>query len=605
MIKLINLEFFKGGSTTEKVEKRDPKSPQQLAMDSSVYNLISPIAARYGGTSVLPNITTSMITQPAPNYSNSYYGVNQGGYNRQGDYTGNGQYDASGRRVNNLSNYGYDSISGRRVNYGRTPSPQQTTTIQSQTPNLAGFNESQLGKNFDIADTQKALVDANTLNLLANNGQNLNLSQNALRNMESLANNYVNPFSTQDMRNNVSAVNNLANNYVNPFSTQDMRNNVFAVNNLANNYVSPYGKSDFDAQNANMMGDISGYLQAGNRDLASASQMANNYADPYQKSEFNPYISKMDASATGADRFATKYYDDADWYLNQNKELASKGTNQGLSNLMSEVYKSINSNFGKDASALIADAASRGVVNSTTGNRAMQGLSDSASSAAGEQYMSGFQSLLNNALSGAQTSDALAQNVVSTADKTNQNYANIIDSMLGINSGALNTLQGKAGILQNNAQGYNQSAGTVQNAYNSVLNNMLGLNADSRDTMQTQAGVLNNNMNSMVGANENALNTMQGRAGVLNSNMNSMIGVNENALGTMQGRANVLGNASQGYNRDYTTGLQGLETMAKLPSQYYQNALSPISPFYNYWKDLTDAYYGHEDYDYIVSQNGK
>ena len=48
MIKLINLEFFKGASTTEKVEKRDPKSPQQVAMDSSVYNLISPIAARYG-----------------------------------------------------------------------------------------------------------------------------------------------------------------------------------------------------------------------------------------------------------------------------------------------------------------------------------------------------------------------------------------------------------------------------------------------------------------------------------------------------------------------------------------------------------------------------
>ena len=141
------------------MEKRDPKSPQQLAMDSSVYNLISPIAARYGGTSVLPNITTSMITQPAPNYSNSYYGVNQGGYNRQGDYTGNGQYDAS----------------GRKVNYGRTPSPQQTTTIQSQTPNLAGFNESQLGKNFDIAYCKNLLWIQSTQNLLANNGQNLNL----------------------------------------------------------------------------------------------------------------------------------------------------------------------------------------------------------------------------------------------------------------------------------------------------------------------------------------------------------------------------------------------------------------------------------------------
>ena len=72
----------------------------------------------------------------------------------------------------------------------------------------------------------------------------------------------------------------------------------------------------------------------------------------------------------------------------------------------------------------------------------------------------------------------------------------------------------------------------------------------------------------------------------------------------MQGRAGVLQNAASGYNQNYNSGLQGLETFAKLPTQYYQNALAPISPLYNYWKDLTESYYGHEDYDTVV-HNGK
>ena len=125
--------------------------------------------------------------------------------------------------------------------------------------------------------------------------------------------------------------------------------------------------------------------------------------------------------------------------------------------------------------------------------------------------MTGFGTLLDNSLKGAQTADNLAQNVVRTADQSNANYQNIINSMLGINDNSLKTMQGRAGVLQN---------------------------------------------------------------------------------------------AASGYNQNYNSGLQGLETYAKLPAQYYQNALAPVIPAYNYWKDLTDAYYGHEDYDTVV-HNGK
>lgn len=358
----MNLQFFKGGST-ETVRKRDPKSSQHLAMDEAVFNLLSPLATRYGGSSI---------------FGNAYP----------------------------------KSRTSQTVSNGKLGSVQPSN------------NNSILGRNLDYADLQHEMVNRNTVNLLDKVPGYLDQSNNALRKLEY----------------------------------------------LADTYQNPYGNSDFDG-----------------------------------------YVKKMGETADRSTEYATKYYDDADWYINQNKALAESGGSQALDNLMSKVYESLNSGYKSKAGELLNDAARRGVINSSTNTRAMNGLSDSVAQAGAQQYMTGFGTLLDNSLKGAQTADNLAQNVVRTADQSNANYQNIINSMLGINDNSLKTMQGRAGVLQN---------------------------------------------------------------------------------------------AASGYNQNYNSGLQGLETFAKLPTQYYQNALAPISPLYNYWKDLTDSYYGHEDYDTVV-HNGK
>lgn len=103
------------------------------------------------------------------------------------------------------------------------------------------------------------------------------------------------------------------------------------------------------------------------------------------------------------------------------------------------------------------------------------------------------------------------------------------------------------------------------------------------------------------------LNNMAAK-GILNSSVTNRALANQqaetgNAIAANRNQAanNWMSNYLSGYN----TGMDGLKTMAGLPTQYYQNALAPIMPFYNYWKDMTDAYYGHEDYDTVVSSGGK
>jgi len=380
----VNLQFFKGGST-ETVRKRDPKSAQHLAMDEAVFNLLSPIAMRYGGSDIFGGTLPKTSTAVQPNTQPTQPQLQQ-----------------------ILSNGKLGSVQ---------PSGNATGP-------LAAFNNSILGRNLDYADLQHEMVNRNTVDLLGRVPGYLDQSNNALRKLEY----------------------------------------------LADTYQNPYGKSDFDE-----------------------------------------YVRKMGETADRSTEYATKYYDDADWYINQNKALAESGGSQALDNLMSKVYESLNSGYKSMAGELLNDAARRGVINSSTNTRAMRGLSDSVAQAGAQQYMTGFGTLLDNSLKGAQTADNLAQNVVRTADQSNANYQNIINSMLGINDNSLKTMQGRAGVLQN---------------------------------------------------------------------------------------------AASGYNQNYNSGLQGLETFAKLPTQYYQNALAPISPLYNYWKDLTDSYYGHEDYDTVV-HNGK
>ncbi|MDO4562071.1 MAG: hypothetical protein Q4C86_14145 [bacterium] len=49
MIKFINLQFFKGGTEVQEVDKRGPKSDELKAMDSALYNVFGGLIGRYGG----------------------------------------------------------------------------------------------------------------------------------------------------------------------------------------------------------------------------------------------------------------------------------------------------------------------------------------------------------------------------------------------------------------------------------------------------------------------------------------------------------------------------------------------------------------------------
>lgn len=377
-------------------------------MDEAVFNLLSPIAMRYGGSDIfggaLPKASTAVQPKQAEVGNNG-----SGGYWRT-----YGEESSAGPKREWVSAIPKSNL--------QQPQPQQIAS--NGKGDSGGMEDSLLWKNFDTADRQVETVNRNTDDLLGKLPGYLDQSNDTLRKMEG----------------------------------------------LADNYVSPYGNDAFDE-----------------------------------------YIRRMGETAEYSAGRADKYYDDADFYLGQNKDLATQGTSQALENLVAKMSDSLKSNYQSDAGSLLSNAANRGIINSSVSTRGLSDLSNAMAEAASGQYMQGFQALLDNSLKGATTAGGLAQGVVDTAGKANANYQDIVNSMLGIN-------------------------------------------ADSLKTMQTKAGVYSD--------------------------------------------------ASAGYNRDYNSGIGSLETYAKLPAQYYQNALAPISPLYNYWKDLTDSYYGHEDYDTVV-HNGK
>jgi hypothetical protein len=334
LFKRINLEFFKGGSTTTQVQKRDPKSAELVNMDSAVYNILSPIAARYGGISMpssyvtknskgeyvtstdvpVPSVRTTdpVSSKLGTSSSSSRTGGSaagwSGGYNKHGDYVGsNGAYDSSGRYVGSKAQY----IASQQ-NSSPSSSAAAATPVSSAL-DLGNWNDSVLGQNFNIADEQAALTNANILNLLQTTPE----------------------------------------------------------------------------------------------------------------------------------------------YLNKHSAFLENGTDEGFENYLAASEQAIANAYSKNVGTDLNNMAAKGILNSSVTNRAL----------ANQQ---------------AETGNAIAAN-------------------------------------------RNEAANTWLNNYIS------------------------------------------------------------------------------GYN----AGVSGLDSMIKLPTQYYQNALAPVMPLYNYWKDMTDAYYGHEDYDTVVSSGGK
>ena len=331
MIHYMNLHFFKGGSSTTKVDKRDPKSAELVNMDSAVYNMLAPIATRYGGMSMptsyvtknskgeyvtstdVPGSTTGTSSKLGLSSSGASSGGGSsagwsGGYDKHGDYVGsNGAYNSSGRYVGSKAQY----IASQRAASSSSGNAAVTPTDSSL--DLGNWNDSILGQNFNVADEQAALTNANILNLLQ--------------------------------------------------TTPD--------------------------------------------------------------------------------------------YLEKHSAFLENGTDAGFENYLKSSEQAIANAYSKNVGTDLNSLAAKGILNSSVTNRAL----------ANQQ---------------AETGNAIAAN--------------------------RNT------------------------AANTWLNNYLS-----------------------------------------------------------------------GYN----AGISGLESMVKLPTQYYENALAPIMPFYNYWKNMNDAYYGHEDYDTVVSSGGK
>lgn len=100
-------------------------------------------------------------------------------------------------------------------------------------------------------------------------------------------------------------------------------------------------------------------------------------------------------------------------------------------------------------------------------------------------------------------------------------------------------------------------------------------------------------------------------ANVYNTMLNNYIsgaeaskGLAESTLGSMDNTVNNYATIAQGYRDQYNSGLQGLETFAGLPSTYYENAIAPLLPAYNYWNQATQNWLAN-DKDYVATSDGK
>lgn len=95
--------------------------------------------------------------------------------------------------------------------------------------------------------------------------------------------------------------------------------------------------------------------------------------------------------------------------------------------------------------------------------------------------------------------------------------------------------------------------------------------------------------------------------GILNSSVTNRALANQQAeIGdaVAKNRNEASNNWMNQYLQGYNTGMEGLKTQTELIPSYYTNALSPLMPAYNFWKDSTDAWLA-DDRDYVATSSGK
>ena len=179
----INLQFFKGGTTVQEVEKREPKSEQLKAMDDAVYNVMGGFLQRYGGVT-MPTITTAdpYASTNNSNSGNIYY-INNNGNRR---YYGGGSpvyLDANGRAYTYSNGQMVYMDSQSFANAIGTNAPVWGNQNVAGGPgyNTTGWGEGgYLDNAFDEADRLTALANQNSEHLLNTIPDYLNKSDNML-----------------------------------------------------------------------------------------------------------------------------------------------------------------------------------------------------------------------------------------------------------------------------------------------------------------------------------------------------------------------------------------------------------------------------------------
>ena len=95
--------------------------------------------------------------------------------------------------------------------------------------------------------------------------------------------------------------------------------------------------------------------------------------------------------------------------------------------------------------------------------------------------------------------------------------------------------------------------------------------------------------------------------GILNSSVTNRALANQQAeIGdaVAKNRNTASNNWMNQYLQGYTTGMEGLKTNAELIPQYYNNAMSPMTPAYDFWNQSTQNWLAN-DKDYIATSSGK
>ncbi|MEA5034247.1 hypothetical protein [Cloacibacillus evryensis] len=194
-----------------------------------------------------------------------------------------------------------------------------------------------------------------------------------------------------------------------------------------------------------------------------------------------------------------------------------------------------------------------------------------------------------------------ARSAVSNANTTANRYYGDADEYMAMHKDLLNT--GKnAGLEAYLEPLFGQVSGVYNSAIGSNFNNLASkgiinssvANAGINSAQKNAADALVNGR--MQGA-ELWLNQMLGGAGTASDLAKSVV-ANANTT------ASDLTNVANGYRSNYDSGINGLNIQTGLVPKYYENALAPLMPAYQFWQDSTNAWLGN-DHDTVVTSNGK